>query len=211
MAQQINLYSPILLAPKRYFSAATMAQALGALVALLLAAGLWTAASTAQLAREMAASARFHDAERARLSAELVGRASPARDTAALEQALAAEHRALAERRALRDELQRTAAGGGHAALLVLLARTLPEPLWLTEVHVADGRLTVRGHALRPEALQPWLGRLDREPLLAAQQLRLVQVERQAGGAGGGESWRFEIAGAPRAPAPERLAGREAP
>ena len=42
MAQQINLYSPILLAPRRYFSALAMVQSLAVLAVGLLALSLWS-------------------------------------------------------------------------------------------------------------------------------------------------------------------------
>ena len=52
MAHQINLYNPILLAPRRHFSALAMAQSLGLLVAVLAITSGWMALSDARLRRE---------------------------------------------------------------------------------------------------------------------------------------------------------------
>lgn len=201
MAHQINLYSPILLAPRRYFSALAMAQSLAVLAAGLAALAGWTLASTTRLQGELASSTRFHGDERQRLQAALDagGRSLPA-DSAALEQELARERATLAERQQRLDALKRGLVQDDRtpSALLRLLARTLPAPMWLAGVHYADGRLEINGYTQQPEALRPWLTTLSQQPLAAGQPLALLRVERVGGSGGSGAAttppaWSFRI------------------
>lgn len=190
MAQQINLYSPILLAPRRHFSAGAMVQALAALLAGLAAFTWWADGTTARLQRETAATAAAQQAEKQRLTAELAQRPAVAADTTALTQELAQAQKALAERRQLLDEF---APQGGRASLLRLLAQTVPDSAWLTEVQLAGGRLELAGMALQPETLRPWLDRLAAQPLLPGLALQTLKVERSD--AAGTEAWAFRVVG----------------
>jgi Tfp pilus assembly protein PilN len=195
MAQQINLFSPILLTPKRYFSAAAMLRALAACaLALALLCG-WSVWRTHALQRDLAVTAPLQDSERERLRAALAALPDAGKDTQALEQEASAAEQALAERQRLLDALGGDdAARRSPAALLRRLAQTLPAPVWLSEVKLTGQRLELSGQTLQPEALQTWLkgwtdgtGAPDRQPAL-------LQVQRQPDGApGGGESWAFHV------------------
>jgi Tfp pilus assembly protein PilN len=196
MAQQINLYSPILLTPRRHFSALAMAQALAALAAGLVAFAAWSTWSTATLKQDVAAAERANDREKQAVAAELARRPALPTDTAALQQELAAARSALAARQAVRDELAagRPAAGADHTTLLRLLAQTLPPSMWLTEVRRRPGRLEIAGLTRQPEALRPWLAQLAAHPVAAGLALNAVKVERSADGAdAGGEAWSFRV------------------
>ena len=198
MPHQVNLYSPILLAPRRHFSARAMARALAV---LLLGVGLlcgWLLWRGEQQRTELKASAAFAAAERQRLNTLLAGQRALPQDSAALQQELAREEALLAEARQLHQATQRglVREGRSPAALLQLLARTLPAPVWLARVQVDDGELRFSGHTLQPEALRPWLAQLGGHPLTAAQRLGVVSVEKQsaAEGRAGTERWQFTVA-----------------
>ncbi|MFN3305317.1 MAG: PilN domain-containing protein [Roseateles sp.] len=180
MPQQINLLTPILLAPKRYFSALALLQA----TLLLLACGGATALWLQQRDR---AAATQHQQLLARYATErqqlTVARASlPApQDAAALQQQLQALEAGNADRAALLRTLDAepsARAGLQHADLLALLARTLPDSAWLSELRYAPGRLELVGGTLDTAQLRPWLGQLAGHPLLAGQQLTALRVER---------------------------------
>lgn len=190
MAQQINLYSPILLTPKRYFSALAMAQALAALALGLVAFGTWTTLSTAKLKADLAASGAAAQQQKAALAAALAAQPALPASPAALEQELTQARQRLAERRALLAELN-PPEGPGHAALLRMLARTAPATLWLTEVRRQDGRIELAGLTEQPEALRPWLATLSADPLFEGTTLRAVKVERGDGEAR--DAWRFRV------------------
>ncbi len=194
MAQQINFYTPILLTPKRYFSAFAMLQALLALALGLVAFSIWAEWSTAKLRGEGAQAARAYQAEKRRLTQALASRPA-ARDTTALQQELAQARKALQDRQWMLDEWVPSAgsAGASRAELLRTLAQTLPEPVWLTEVRLSEGRVEIAGLTLQPEALRPWLDRLAAQPLWAGMTLSAVKVERSETPAGGPEAWSFRV------------------
>jgi Tfp pilus assembly protein PilN len=196
MAQQINLYSPILLAPKRYFSALAMAQALAALVVGLAGLSLWSVSHTQSLKRDLASATAADTAEQQRLQGALAARPAAPTNVSALEQELAQARKQLAEREALLASMRAPAPGNGisRSALLRLLAQTLPASAWLTEVKLEGGRVELAGATLQPEALRPWLDRLSAHPALAGQALEAVRVERRETDAGPGrESWAFRV------------------
>jgi len=178
MPQQINLLTPILLAPKRYFSALTLVQAAGLLVAAGLVAMLWLQQRDRSAEREHQALLAQYATERQAL---VVARAAlpAATDPAAAQQQLLPLVTGNAERKAL---LQALGAGGTagsrHSELLALIARTLPESTWLSELRYSPGRVELIGGTLDTGVLRPWFGQLSAHPLLAGQELSALRVER---------------------------------
>ena len=196
MAQQINLYSPILLAPRRYFSALAMLQALAALAVGLLGLSLWSVSHTQGLRRDLASTVAADSAEQQRLQAALAARPAAPTNVSALEQELAQARRQVNDRETLLASLSAPAPGSrtSRSTLLRVLAQTLPASAWLTEVKLLDGRVELAGATLQPEALRPWLDHLSAHPALAGQSLEAVKVERRDPDAGPGrESWTFHV------------------
>lgn len=199
MAQQINLLTPILLAPRRHFSALTLLQG----SALLLTVGLGTALWLQQRGRaadvEHQALLARYAIERQQLTAARASLPAP-QDAGSLQQQLHALEAGNAQRRALLHSLAGSDAGAGqrHSELLALVARTLPASAWLGELRYAPGRLELSGGTLNTAVLRPWLAQLSAHPLLTGQQLAALRVERL--GAPGGDADR------PLLPAADRLA-----
>ena len=201
MAQQINLYSPILLAPKRYFSAQAMVQSLAVLAVGLVALSLWSVNHTQGLKRDLASATAADSAEQQRLQGALAARPATPTNVSALEQELAQARKQLADREALLASLSTPAPGSriSRSTLLRLLAQTLPTSSWLTEVKLVDGRVELAGATLQPETLRPWLDRLQAHPALAGQALQALKVERREAGVGPGrESWSFRVVSSSR-------------
>lgn len=180
MAQQINLLTPILLAPKRYFSALTLLQA----TAVLSVAGL---AASAWLQQRDRSAKADHQAQLAQFATQrqqlIVARANlPAPlDANALQQQLQALEAGNTQRQALLASLGSEGHrnhGQRHSDLLALVARTLPESVWLSELHYTPGRLELVGGTLNTGVLRPWFGQLGDHPLLAGQELSALRVER---------------------------------
>lgn len=195
MAQQINLHSPILLAPKRYFSALAMVQALAALAVGLAGLCAWTLHSTQTLRRDLQSASAAHGAERQRLSVALAQRPAAASDSAVLQE-VAAEEKLLARRQRQSDGLTAGLArdGHSHSAWLKLLAQTVPGAVWLTEVKLGDKGVMISGQTRQPETLRPWLATLSGHPLAAGQAFAALQVERGPAAPAGAESWIFQAA-----------------
>ncbi|HEY9109748.1 MAG TPA: PilN domain-containing protein [Roseateles sp.] len=186
MAQQINLLTPILLAPKRYLSALTLLQATGLLLLASGAAGLWLQHRDRQAeAAHQASMARFMT-ERQALQVASAGLPAP-QDAQALQQLLQTLQAGNAERRALLQTLGsgQDRDGRRHSDLLALVARSLPESAWLSELRHSPGRVELVGGTLDTAVLRPWLTRLAAHPLLAGQELSALRVEKL--GAQGGD------------------------
>jgi Tfp pilus assembly protein PilN len=188
MAQQINLLTPILLAPKRYFSALTLLQATGLLVVAGVAAAVWLQQRDRQQERDHQALLAQYAAQQQQLAAARANLPPPL-DVNALQQQLQALEMGNAQRQALLKTLGgdgSRAAGQRHSDFLALLAKTLPEAAWVTEVRYTPGRVELVGGTLDTAVLRPWLGQLAASPLLAGQELSALRVERL--GAPAGES-----------------------
>jgi Tfp pilus assembly protein PilN len=181
MPQQINLCTPIFLTPKRYFSANTMAQALG--VFLLLGGGLsaFWAWSLQQVSDGYQQSVSNNQREIDRLQAAInVNKANAAPADAALVKELQDRRAELQHREQLLSELRRglTREGWGHSARLQLVASSIPPQAWVTEIKADDLRFELSGFTLEPAALNGWMSILAASPLLQGQQLSTVKVER---------------------------------
>jgi hypothetical protein len=180
MSQQINLLTPILLAPRRYFSALTLVQATGLLLVAGAAAALWLQQRDRRAEAEHQALLASYAAERQQLTVARANLPAPL-DANALQQQLLPLQAGNDGRRAL---LQALGAEGGnpsgrrHSDLLALIARSLPEAAWLGELNYAPGRLELVGGTLSTAVLRPWLGQLAGHPLLAGQELSALRVER---------------------------------
>lgn len=203
MAQQINLLNPIFLTQKRYFSAATMAQALGVFLllgGLLSAYWAWTLQG---LSAGYEQSVANNQREITRLQAAIqLNRANAAPADAAQLQELQARQAELQQRELLLRELKRglLREGYGHAARLQLVARSIPPQAWVTEIRADELRLELSGYTLEPAALNNWVARLSESPLLEGQQLAVVKVERVATDASTGGSAQAPVRGAGGAP-----------
>ncbi len=214
MAQQINLYHPILLTTKRYFSARAMAQGLVAVAAGTLLLCGWTVMQTRRLQRDLQATQHLHETERQALVTAIANKPHASTNTTALEQTLKALQPAVAQRQQTLDELTRgtVASGHTHSAMLRLVAQTVPPAVWLTEIKLtngplgpaaqsnaadpngpgADKRIGLIGMTLDPAVLRPWMAQLSAHPLLTGQPLAAIQVEQRPAPA------QTNTAGAPR-------------
>ncbi|WP_136418122.1 PilN domain-containing protein [Herbaspirillum sp. ST 5-3] len=191
MSQQINLFNPIFLKQKKYFSAVTMAQALGLILAgcALLAGyaqyqvtayGKEAAATTAQLAATQA--------ELGKVNATY----GPRQKSKSLEDEL---HQAEAEVSALQhvfDTLQQGDFGNtkGYADYLRAFAREIVNGVWLTgfTIEGAGNEIELRGRALQPELVPAYITRLKREPVLQGKSFAALEMRTPASDQGATDS-----------------------
>ena len=197
MAQQINLCTPILLTQKRYFSAHTMAVALGVfavLGALLFGVWVWNLGKGREAFAQTGVS-QARELENIKAALER-SRASAAPVDPALVAQLQAQRNTLAQREKLREALKEGMfrPGWGHSDRLTWVARSIPAPVWVTEIKMDGSRFEVSGFTLEPSALNDWVDQLAASPLMQGLRLSTVKVENAAEAAAAG-------AGAARAPA----------
>jgi Tfp pilus assembly protein PilN len=180
MPQQINLCTPILLTQKRYFSAQTMALTLAVFVVLgggLCATWVWSLHSaSAGYTQTMAAQSIEVDGLQAAIQR---GKASAAPVDPALVQQLQERRKAVQQRGELLIALQTglLRPGEGHSDRLKLVARSIPAPVWVTEVKADPTRFELSGFTLEPAALNTWVDTLAGSPLMRGLKLATVKVE----------------------------------
>lgn len=180
MPQQINLCSPILLAPKRYFSAATMLQGLAIFAVVggsLCAYGVWSLNGASESFKPTLA--RQSSEIQSLQSALARNKTSGGSLETVLAQDLLAQSTELAKREKLLEDLHRGLfqPGAGYAARLQLVAQSIPSQVWVTEVKANERQLEVKGFTLLPSALNDWAIRLAASPLLTGQKLATIKVE----------------------------------
>ena len=169
MSQQINLYDPLFRRQKKYFSAHTMAQALGLLLALsLLLYGLaWYRVGVMER-DALASAARLKSAE---AQVALGERNAPPREKSPL---LAAEVTQAAAKVAVRERVLEVLSGGaigntrGYSDYFRAFARQDTEGVWLTELHIGNNAngISINGRALEPGMVPAYVQRLQSEPML---------------------------------------------
>lgn len=183
MSQQINLCTPILLTQKRYFSANTMAVALGVFLflgSILCGVWVWNLNHSGEaLQRAMDARAGEVDSLQAAIKR--------ARDNAApvdpaLQAQLAERRQAVQQRESLREALKEGVfrPGWGHSDRLTWVARSIPAPVWISEVRLEGTRFEVSGYTYEPAALNEWVNKLGQSPLMQNLKLSTVKVEKAA-------------------------------
>ena len=179
MSQQINLYNPIFLAQKKYFSAAAMLQALGlVLVAMLLFAAL-AAHQTSELQGLLASLLR--DAAREREQLVNLGKQFSDQGTSKkLEDDIVRVADQLRRRRELLTELTTNAGGNarGFSDYLAALARQRTQGVWLTGIEISGSAndLVIKGRALNSELVPIYVRSLSREPVFAGRALNSLQI-----------------------------------
>jgi Tfp pilus assembly protein PilN len=180
MPQQINLCTPILLTQKRYFSAQTMALTLGLFIALgglLCAAWVWSLHNaSAGYSQTMTGQAREIESLQVAIQRS---KASAAPVDPALVQQLQERRKVVQQRGqvlvALQDGLLRP--GEAHSDRLLLVARSIPAAVWVTEVKADATRFEISGFTLESAALNTWVGTLAGSPLMRSLKLAAVKVE----------------------------------
>ncbi len=191
MSQQINLFNPLFLKKKRYFSAATMAQALGVLAVGLAAFYGYARYQETLLEAEAQTATRTFEAEKARL-AKFTADFAPGKAQNETEKAIAGTQAEIAARQALLSQLQTGVLGNtrGYSAFLGAFARRTRPGVWLTSIQIGSGEdsLALAGRALQGELVSELLAQYKLEPALKGRPFNGMSIVNYpaAPAAGGG-------------------------
>lgn len=184
MSQQINLFNPQFLETKKYFSAVTMAQALGLLVLGIAAFYGYAAWKDRDLARQAAESSRTYELQKQQFTKANTD-LNPEKIEAQIDQDLRTAEAALALRKALLGEIQSGPGGTStYSEYLRAFARQTVRGLWLTGIQIgeAGGQLTVTGRALEADLVPALISQLKRESVLRGRPLDALAISRGAAG-----------------------------
>ena len=180
MPQQINLCTGLVKTQRERFTARTMLPALGVFVVLGGVLGAAGVRSLEQTAAGFRQTNEVQSAEIKNLQAAITqSRANATPVDPVLVQHLQDRRTAVLQREKVLLELQQGMfhPGEGHSDRMLLVARSIPAPAWVTSVKVDSGRFEVAGFTLEPGALNEWVARLAASPLMRDLKLSTVTVE----------------------------------
>jgi hypothetical protein len=189
MAQQINLYNPIFLQKKKHFSAVTMLQAAGLLLAGILAFygyALYETRSLARVADDTRKQLQAQSEQVGRLTREF----SPQGRSKLLEDEVARATAGLQQREELLAILRTGGLGNtqGFARYLTAFARQSVAGVWLTGIAIDgdEAELRLGGRVLHPDLVPAYIRALNKEDVMRGRrvaELRLTaREEREPGG-----------------------------
>ncbi|RZI43059.1 MSHA biogenesis protein MshI [Herbaspirillum sp. HC18] len=180
MSQQINLFNPIFLKQKKYFSAITMVQALGIIVVGAVVLGGFSSFQLSRLGAEVAAS----NAQLAMVQKQwetFKAQSSGRQKSQALEDEL---QKAEAEVKSLErvfDVLQKGEFGDtkGYSEYLRAFSRQIVDGIWLTGFSISGAgvEMSLQGRALQPDLVPVYIGRLKREPIMQGKSFSLLEMQ----------------------------------
>jgi len=184
MSQQINLFNPVLLKQKKHFSFVTMLQALGMLLAVVVAFYGYAGVQTRELARQ----AQEAEKQYAQLQARLV-KATADFAPQKTDAGLVAEIGNLQSQASARQAMIGSLGAGvlsndtGYAEYMRALARQSLGGVWLTGFKISEGgvQMEIAGRALQPELVPSYILRLNRERVLRGRAFdALSMTQKQA-------------------------------
>lgn len=187
MSQQINLFNPIFLKQKKYFSVVTMLQALGLIVlgSLLFSGYAWY--QVQQFARQATEMTRRNEAEQKRL-VSYASEFSPQRASQMLNDELKTLEAEAAAQNELLGTLKSGAIGNtqGYSEYMRAFARQSVSGLWLTGFDInGDGaQISLQGAATDPQLLPAYIQRMNKEPVMRGKSFSTLQMKQPKGAEG---------------------------
>jgi len=185
MAQQINLFNPVFLKQKKYFSAVTMLQSIGLVVGAVVLFYAYTLHESRSQARVAADAARQLAAQGEQVAA-LTRDYSPQGRSRLLQEEIARVNARLKQREDMLALLQTGGLGNtaGFARYLTALARHPINGVWLTGFSVSgdEVELNLTGRVLQPDLVPAYLRALNSEDVMRGRrvaELRLTAREER--------------------------------
>ncbi len=180
MSQQINLFNPIFLKQKKYFSAVTMAQALGLILLGSALLSAYTNYRVTELAREADATTAQLASAQAQLN-KLNAEFGPRQKSALLEQQTKAAEREVAELKQVVDFLTKGEFGNtnGYSEYMRAFSRQIVPDVWLTGFTIsgAGSEIALQGRALKAELVPAYISKLRREAVLQGKSFAALEMQ----------------------------------
>lgn len=179
MSQQINLFNPIFMTQKKYFSAITMLQALGLIIVGSVMFYAYAVYQVNQLAQRSGETAKRYSLEQKRL-AHYLSEYSPQKATQLLEEELRKLEAQAAAQQNLVATLKSGAIGNttGYSEYLRAFARQVVPGLWLSGFDIeGDGaQISLQGGVLNPSLVPAYIQRLNREKTMHGKSFAALQM-----------------------------------
>jgi Tfp pilus assembly protein PilN len=180
VSQQINLFNPIFLKKKKYFSTAAMVQALGLLSMGITLMAAFATYQVSMLRNEaLVINDQLNTAQNqlVKLSAEYGGN----KKGQPLEQQIKQVESDIQALRQVFDVLQKGDIGNtkGYSAYLQAFARQIVDGVWLTGITLigAGNEIGLQGKAVQPELVPVYMNRLKKEPVMQGKSFGTLEMQ----------------------------------
>ena len=187
MSQQINLFNPIFMKQRKYFSLLAMLQALGLIVAGSLVFYGYAIYQVGQLKKQSEESTKRFNAEQARLT-RYAAEFSPQQATQLLQEEVRQLEKQAEEQNELVETVKSGAAGNttGYSEYLRAFSRQTVPGLWLTGLSVVGdaAQITLSGAAVSPELLPIYIQRLSSESIMKGKTFSDLQMQQPKAASG---------------------------
>ena len=191
MSQQINLFSPVFMKRRKYFSLLAMLQALGMIIAGSLFFYGYAIDQVGQLKKQSEESNKRYNAEEARLI-RLTAEFSPQQADQALQNEVRRLEKQLADQAELIGVIKSGAVGNttGYSEYMRAFSRQVVQGLWLTGFRVVGDamQISLSGAVLSPELLPAYIQRLNKEDIMQGKTFATLQMQQPKVAAGQGDN-----------------------
>lgn len=181
MSQQINLFNPIFMKQRKYFSLLPMLQAMGLIVAGSLLFYGYAVYQVDELRRQSEESTKRYNTEEARL-ARLTAEFSPQRANQALQEEVRRMEQQVTDQAELIEIIKSGAVGNitGYSEYMRAFSRQVVQGLWLTGFRVTGDatQISLSGAVLSPELLPTYIQRLGKESIMQGKIFSTLQMRQ---------------------------------
>lgn len=189
MTQQINLFNPIFLRQKKYFSFVTILQALALVMIGVMSFYAYAVFQTTRLGNDVVEAGKRLDSEKNRL-AKAGSEFGPRQKNKDMEMQVIELEKQVREREGILG-IQAGGDSRGFSEYLRAFARQSVNGLWLTKFSLSEGgsKMVIGGRALRPDLVPDYIKRLGKEKVMQGQpfstlDIHLTKVEKPVQGKG---------------------------
>lgn len=194
MSQQINLFNPIFMKQRKYFSLLTMLQALGLIVVGSLFFYGYAIYQVGELRKQSEESTKRYNAEEVRL-ARFTAEFSPQQASHALQEEVRRVEKQVADQAELVEIIKSGAVGNtaGYSEYMRAFARQVVQGLWLTGFRVTGDatQISLSGKVLSPELLPAYIRRLGKENIMQGKTFSTLQMQQPKVDANQGDIARY--------------------
>jgi len=194
MSQQINLFNPLFMKRRKYFSLLAMLQALGMIIAGSLFLYGYAIDQVGQLKKQSEESNKRYNAEEARLI-RLTAEFSPQQADQALQNEVRRLEKQLADQAELIGVIKSGAVGNttGYSEYMRAFSRQVVQGLWLTGFRVVGDatQISLSGAVLSPELLPTYIQRLSKEDVMQGKTFATLQMQQPKVAADQGNNARY--------------------
>lgn len=179
MSQQINLFNPIFLKQKKYFSAVAIGQALALILIGALSISVFLGYQYSSVQQEETSTFAQLTKVQAQLN-KINAEFAPHPKNQTLEDSVAKTDQEVKSLQQVFDTLQKGEFGNtdGYSAYLLAFSRQIVDGLWITGFSIsgAGNEMALRGRSLRPELVPLYITRLKNEKVMQGKTFSTLEI-----------------------------------